>query len=204
MLRCINAGDTTIKPGHQTTGNAGVIWSDESSFTLFLTSGRVHVSATTKEAFNPEYLVPTVKHRGGSLMVFAAISWYIILLVPLLPFMAELPHGSTQTGWAIRRIPCSRRYFRTTMQFSIMTIPPFTHPPWPSQSPDLNITEPLWSVLETRMTNRFPPQTSLKQPEGVLQEKWYKIPLQTIQNLCETISRRTAAVLKAKGDPTAY
>jgi hypothetical protein len=38
----------------------------------------------------------------------------------------------------------------------------------------LNITEPLWSVLETRLRNRFPPPTSLKQPEDVLREEWYK------------------------------
>jgi hypothetical protein len=29
------------------------------------------------------------------------------------------------------------------------------HLPWPVQSPDLNITESLWSVLETRVRNRF-------------------------------------------------
>jgi hypothetical protein len=38
------------------------------------------------------------------------------------------------------------------------------HLPWPAQSPDLNITEP---VLETNVRNRFPPQTSLKQLEDV-------------------------------------
>jgi hypothetical protein len=52
--------------------------------------------------------------------------------------------------------------------------------------------------------NRFPPPTSLKQHEDVLQEEWYKIPLKTVQNLYETIPRRTAAVLKAKFDPTPY
>jgi hypothetical protein len=47
------------------------------------------------------------------------------------------------------------------------------HFPRPAQSPDLNITEPLWSVLETRVKNRFPPPTSLKQLKNVLQEEWY-------------------------------
>jgi hypothetical protein len=36
------------------------------------------------------------------------------------------------------------------------------HLPRPAQSPDLNVNEPLWSVLETRARNRFPPPTSLK------------------------------------------
>jgi hypothetical protein len=78
------------------------------------------------------------------------------------------------------------------------------HLPWPAQSPDLNITEPLWSVLETNVRNRFPPRTSLKQLEDVLQEESYKIPLETVQNLYESIPRRIAVVLKAKGGPTPY
>jgi hypothetical protein len=67
----------------------------------------------------------------------------------------------------------------------------------------LNITELVCSVLETRVRNRFPPPRSLKQLEDV-QEEWYKIPLETVQNLYNSIRRRTVAVLKAKGDPAAY
>jgi hypothetical protein len=48
------------------------------------------------------------------------------------------------------------------------------------------------------MRNRFPPPTSLKQLEGAHQEEWYKIPPQTVQNLHKSISRMSAAVLKAK------
>jgi hypothetical protein len=52
--------------------------------------------------------------------------------------------------------------------------------PWPAQLPDLNITEPLWSVLETRARNKFPPPTFLKPLEDVLQKKWYTILLETV------------------------
>jgi hypothetical protein len=68
------------------------------------------------------------------------------------------------------------------------------HLPWPAQLPDLNTTEPLWSVSKTRGRNRFPPPTSLKQPEDVLHEDWYKIPLETVQNLYKSVPRMIAAV----------
>jgi hypothetical protein len=90
MLRCLNYGVMTIKPGHQTTGDVHMIWSDESSFTLLPTSGGVYVWRTPKEAYNPKCLVPAMKHGGSSVTVWAAVSWYSILLVPLLLFMAEL------------------------------------------------------------------------------------------------------------------
>jgi hypothetical protein len=32
--------------------------------------------------------------------------------------------------------------------------------PWPAQSPDLNVTEPSWSVFGTTVRNRIPPPTS--------------------------------------------
>jgi hypothetical protein len=46
------------------------------------------------------------------------------------------------------------------------------HLPWPAQSSDL-ITEPFWSVLETKMRHRFPRPTLLKQLEYVTQKEWY-------------------------------
>jgi hypothetical protein len=78
------------------------------------------------------------------------------------------------------------------------------HLPWPAQLPDLNTTEALWSVLETSVRNRFTAPTSLKQLGDVLQEEWYKIPLQALQNLYKSIPRRIAAELKIKGCPTPY
>jgi hypothetical protein len=59
---------------YETIENERVIWSGESPFKLVPTSGRVYVRRAPKEAYNPECLVPTVKHKGGSVMVGAAVS----------------------------------------------------------------------------------------------------------------------------------
>jgi hypothetical protein len=50
-----------------------IMWSDESSFTLFPPSGGVPVWTSPKEACSPECLVPTVKHLwwfGQQYLVF--------------------------------------------------------------------------------------------------------------------------------------
>jgi hypothetical protein len=61
----------------------------------------------------------------------------------------------------------------------------------------LNIIEPLWSVLESRVRNRFRPPTSLKQLD-VLQEEWYKIPLEIVENLYLSIPRMTGCIAGKK------
>jgi hypothetical protein len=46
-----------------------IIWPDGSSFTLFLPLGWVYVWTSPKFAYNPECLVPTVKHGARSVKI---------------------------------------------------------------------------------------------------------------------------------------
>ena len=51
-----------------------VMWTDESKFELFGTKRRVYVRRFANERFRSYCLVPTVKHGGGSVMVWGAIT----------------------------------------------------------------------------------------------------------------------------------
>jgi hypothetical protein len=155
-----------------------VIWSDESSFTLFPTSGRVYIWRNT-----PGNLVATEKHGGGSVTVWAAMSWYsvgpIITLHGRIIAREYVDRLYNQVHPLIRTLfPNNDAVFQddNSLIHTAETVQSWfqehkdeiKHLPWPPQSPHLNITEPLWSVLETTVRNRFPPPTSLKQLEDVL------------------------------------
>ena len=51
-----------------------VLWTDESKFEQFGTKRRVYVRRRKGERYKNECLLPTVKHGGGSIMVWGAIS----------------------------------------------------------------------------------------------------------------------------------
>ncbi len=75
---------------------------------------------------------------------------------------------------------------------------------WPAQSPDLNSIEHLWTHLKLKLGEYQEP------PKGVLElwkrmdKEWNKIDSGVCQNLIESMLRRIAAVIKAKGGYIKY
>ena len=51
-----------------------VLWSNESKFSLFGSDGKIMVWRSTMEEYDLKCTVPTVKHNGGSVMVWARFS----------------------------------------------------------------------------------------------------------------------------------
>ena len=75
---------------------------------------------------------------------------------------------------------------------------------WPAQSPDLNPIEHLWDELERRLKGCPLRPKSVKELTSFLQAEWKKIPLAVVQRLVESMPRRVAAVITARGGSTNY
>ncbi|GFT85992.1 transposable element Tcb1 transposase [Trichonephila clavipes] len=193
-----------------------VIWSDESTFTLFQTTVRGYVWRTPKEAFAPECIVLTVKHGGGSVMVWeGAIFWRG--LGPLVTL-----HGKIKAAHYVNILGDQVHPFVQTSfpgecplyQDDNVPIPTakivqewFAEHEgldWPPQSPDLNIIEHLWAYLESKLRTRFPPPSTISVLETALHEEWLHIPFQVVHDLYASIPRRIQSVIQSKGGPTPY
>jgi hypothetical protein len=99
MLRYRKDCVMTIKPGHQTTGNVCMIWPDELSYMLFSTLGSVYVWRTSREAYKPGFLIPTVKRGEGSVMVWSAVSWYSVCWSCHQSLIQLAKHNRVQLIW---------------------------------------------------------------------------------------------------------
>ncbi|GFW86287.1 transposable element Tcb1 transposase [Trichonephila clavipes] len=196
-----------------------VIWSDESSSTLSQTTRRVFVWRTPTEAFHVDCLVPTVKHGGGSMMVWAAISSRglrsLIVLRGMITgdhyrsILADHLHPMLQTLFPGERpvfqdhnAPVHTSHCVDTCLHEHDDV--VEHLTWCPQSPDFNIIESLWGYLENKVRAWFPPPRALFDLETVLHEGWVQIPVNFVQDYYFSIPRRMPAVIQAKGGPTTY
>ncbi|GFW68651.1 transposable element Tcb2 transposase [Trichonephila clavipes] len=71
-------------------------------------------------------------------------------------------------------------------------------------SPELNPIEPLWDVLEQGVKGHHTALTNLTELWTALANIWQVIPVEHFQKLVESVPRRVAAIIKARGGLTHY
>ena len=76
-------------------------------------------------------------------------------------------------------------------------------PDWPANSPDLNLVENLWGIMDEN-TYRDPEPKTMAQLKRRLSEEWTNIPLKTLQELSHSMPRRLKNVIKNKGGHARY
>ena len=75
---------------------------------------------------------------------------------------------------------------------------------WPAQSPDLNPIKHLWNHLKKRLAGYEEPANRVAELWERVQVEWDKITKEECQKLIESMPRRLAAVVRAKGGYTKY
>ena len=76
--------------------------------------------------------------------------------------------------------------------------------PWPAQSADIAPIEHLWGHLKNRVKEYDHPPSGILELWESVEKEWNKIQPEVVQNLIESMPRRVAAVVKAKGGYTKY
>ncbi len=73
---------------------------------------------------------------------------------------------------------------------------------WPANSPDLNPIENLWGIVKRKM--RYARPNNAEELKATIRATWALITPEQCHRLIDSIPRRIAAVIQAKGAPTKY
>ncbi len=191
-----------------------VLWSDETKIELFGHNTKKTIWRKKGEAFKPRNTIPTVKHGGGSIMLWGCFSssstgrlvcvngkmngvmYKEILAKNLCASARELHLGrhfvfqhDNDPKHTAKRV---KAWFGMN-HFNVLE--------WPSQSPDLNPIENLWALLKSQVYERRP--QNLTELEAYCKE-WAAIPPKVCERYVATYQKRLMEVIKNKGHAIAY
>lgn len=192
-----------------------ILWTDESKFEFKGSKRRVYVYRRPGQEYDNDKMQGTVKHGGGSIMVWGCFSWYgvgsfvkIEGTMTALKYIEILERAvpesvigmGIETKFIYQQDNDPKHTAKVTQRFFQDNL--FKLLEWPPQSPDLNPIEHLWDHLDRALKlTQVPLGTDFFTS---LYDTWTKIDEKVLKKLVESMPARLEAVIKSKGGPTKY
>jgi len=195
-----------------------VVWSDETKINRLGSDGKKWVWKKEGEGLTDRLVEGTVKHGGGSLMMWGCMLWegpgfackidgkmdgelYVKIMEDEL--RESLAYYGKQVNQVIfqqdndSKHNCKKAKAHFQKQDYQVLL-------WPPQSPDLNPIEHLWNHLKIQLGQYEQPPSGILELWERVQVEWEAIKPEVCQNLIESMPRRVKAVLRAHGGYTKY
>ncbi|KAG2464594.1 TC1A transposase, partial [Polypterus senegalus] len=192
-----------------------ILWSDESKIELFGVNTRCQVWRKPGTIHHQANTIPTVKHGGGSIMLWGCFSVAgtgrlvrIMEKMTAAMYRDNLDENVLQSALDLRlgrqfifqqdnEAKHTAKISKEWLQDNSVNVLE-----WPSQSPDLNPIEHLWRDLKMAVHRRFP--SNLMEFERCCKEEWAKLAKDRCAKLVASYSKRLEAVIAAKGASIKY
>ncbi|CAF2781502.1 unnamed protein product [Rotaria sp. Silwood2] len=189
-----------------------VIFSDESHFEVFNRKNRSYMRRLPSESDKPFCFRPRVQGGGGSISVWGAMTakgvgplvfydgrmngknYIDVIQNELLPYIKKNFDGSDPWYYVQDNAPChksefSMKWFKKN-KINLLD--------WPAVSPDFNVIENLWDIIDKKLTNYR--LTNINDLQQAIMKLWEEIPPITCENLVRSMPRRMKQSIRAKGN----
>ena len=190
------------------------MWSDESKFNIFGSDGRQVVWRQSHEAMKRKCLKATVKHGGGSIMIWGCMSanglgnlvriegtiykeqYERILTENVKQSAKKLKMGSFifQEDNDLKHTAGNINQWFIKNNVKMIK--------WLAQSSDINPIEHIWDELERRLKPYSPKNKD--DLWSIIQQEWREIGREVTSKLVKSMLNRLQEVLKNHGGPTRY
>ncbi len=183
-----------------------VLWSDETKIILFGSDGVKHVCRQPGEEYKDKCVLPTVKHGGGSVMVWGCMSaagiqgnmnanmYCDMLKQSMIPSLRRLGRRAAfQHYYDPKHTSKTTTALLKKLRVKVMD--------WPSMSPDLTPLEHLWGILKQKMENKV---SNIHQLCDVIMEEWKRTQVATCEALVNSMPKRVKAMLENNGGHKKY
>ncbi|GFU51840.1 transposable element Tcb2 transposase [Trichonephila clavipes] len=190
-----------------------VIFSDELRFNLWDHDGRIRVRGYGGERCHPEYVI---KRHSGLTSGLGAISYhglsnllriesnlnsnrYVreVLLPEVVPLLQGIRGAIFQQDNVRPHVAKAVRYFCSAQHMQLL--------PWLAYSPDMSPIQHVWDLVCSRRLARYPRAEASKDELLLrIQAIWNSLLQADIQNLFDSMPRRTATLIAVRGGYTKY